>query len=120
MHIPPAPLGLIKRKGKENEINIDNYNIGDRYAKALSSSIKHVKPKALLLSSNNNTHGIMNIIHNLNEQCEKLDLSNNFVNGKTVTMICSWLTKGSLSGKSKLKVLNLSNNRLKDELLLTL
>lgn len=85
MNIPPAPFGLVKRKGKENEINIDNYNIGDRYGKALSSSIKHVKPKALFLSSNNNTNGIMNIINNLNEQCEKLDLSNNFVNSKTIS-----------------------------------
>ena len=31
-----------------------------------------------------------------------------------------WMTRGALSGNSKLKLLNLSNNRLKDELLLTL
>lgn len=30
------------------------------------------------------------------------------------------MTRGALSGKSKLRMLNLSNNRLKDELLLTL
>jgi hypothetical protein len=120
MQIPPAPFGLVKRKGKENVINVNHYNIGDSYAKALSSSIKHINPKTLILSSNNNTQGIMNIIHNLNEQCEKLDMSNNFVNSKTISMMCSWMTKGALSGKSKLKYLNLSNNRLKDELLLTL
>ena len=65
MNIPPAPLGLVKRRGKEDEINVKNYYIGDRYGKALSSSIKHLKPKALFLSSNNNTNEIMNIINNL-------------------------------------------------------
>ena len=85
MKIPPAPFGLLKRKGSKDVINVNHYNLGDNYCKALSTSIKHIKPKAMLLSSNNNTHGIMNIIHNLNEQCEKLDLSNNFVNSKTIS-----------------------------------
>jgi len=68
LFVPPVPLGLIKRKGQENVINVMNYNIGNDYAKALSASMKYIKPKAVLLGGNNNTNGIMNIITNLNEQ----------------------------------------------------
>jgi len=50
LKVPPTPLGLIKRRGKADEINIKHYNIGNSYGKALGRTIKHIKPKALILS----------------------------------------------------------------------
>ncbi len=58
LRISPAPFGLIKRKGKADEINIQHYNIGNSFGKALGKSIKHIKPKALLLGNNKSDAGI--------------------------------------------------------------
>ena len=84
MKIPPAPFGLIKRKGSVQEINVKHYNIGDRYGKALGGSIKHIKPKVINLGSNKNTKGISSIIRNLGDDLEKLDLSDNYTSLKSI------------------------------------
>ena len=49
LKVPPAPFGLVKRKGKPGEINVKHYNIGNSYGKAIGKTIRHVKPKALIL-----------------------------------------------------------------------
>lgn len=82
--IPPAPLGLIKRKGSAAEINVKNYNIGNGFGKALGGSMKYLKPKSINLGSNKNTVGIASIIENLNDGLENLDLSQNLINLKCI------------------------------------
>ena len=73
LRIPPTPLGLfrresesngiaIRRRSRPNEINIKHYNIGNNYGKALGKTIKHIKPKALILGWNKNNKGISNIV----------------------------------------------------------
>jgi Ran GTPase-activating protein (RanGAP) involved in mRNA processing and transport len=112
---------LIKRtdrNGQSNHINVNHYNIGNGYAAALSSSMKHLNPKTLTLSHNKNTHGISRIVENLNTGLEKLDLSDNNVNTKTIMNLSNWLINHS--NDLKLKILNISNNKLNDDTLLIL
>ena len=91
MKISPAPLGLIKRKGKADEINIRHYNIGNKFGEALGKTIKHVKPKALLLGSNKNNRGITSIISNLTDNLEKLDLSENRIGIQSMIDLTCWM-----------------------------
>lgn len=117
---PPAPFGFIKRKGKADEININHYNIGNNYGKALGKTIKHIKPKVLLLGNNKNRKGISSIIKNLSDNLEKLDLSNNFIGFKQILDLTSWMKSKSLSSKLVLRNLNLSGNKLRDDSLVGL
>jgi len=102
------------------EINVRNYNIGDRYARALGSTLKYVKPKALLLGGNKNKNGIEYIVKNLDKELLSLDLSTNLVSLRTVIDLWSWMSTNNLSNSLVLKDLNLSNNKMSDSSLLVL
>ena len=93
MGISPAPIGMLKRKGRESDINIRNYHIGDHRGLALGTSMKYLNPKNLLLGCNMNTKGISSIIDNLNDDLENLDLSENRVDAKSLDTLCSWMSK---------------------------
>jgi hypothetical protein len=36
-------LGVVKFQGDTNIINLNNYNLGDKYIKALSAGLKRIK-----------------------------------------------------------------------------
>lgn len=103
---------------RDKDINVNHYNIGNGYATALSSSMKHLNPKVLSLGYNNSTHGITRIVENLNKDLEKLDLSGNNLNTKAIMNLSNWLTKNT--GNLKLRFLNISNNKLNEDTLLIL
>jgi len=113
--ISPAPIGLIKRKGRESEINIRNYFIGDHRGLALGTSMKYLNPKTIMLGSNMNTNGISSIIDNLNDDLEQLDLSENLLNAKSLAKLSSWMNSKAFAGKLRLRSLNLSGNKLNDD-----
>lgn len=48
----PEPIGIVSWKGNEQELNIDNYSMGNNYASALSQSIKKINPKRINLKGN--------------------------------------------------------------------
>ena len=52
MNMLPAPFGLIKRRGRADEVNVKHYNIGNQYGRALGGSIKHLRPRSIILASN--------------------------------------------------------------------
>jgi NLR family CARD domain-containing protein 3 len=118
--MPPAPFGLIKRNGNPDEINVKHYNIGNRYGRALGSSLKHIRPKIINLCGNKNWIGISSIIKNLNDNLESLDLSTNLISLKSIIDLCNYMSLKSLGSKLTLRQLNLSNNRLSDDMLLVL
>ena len=66
MHLNPAPLGLIKRKGVEGEIKVNNSQLGSTYLKALTQSMKHLDPKSVIVSNiKENENGIIDIVDQL-------------------------------------------------------
>lgn len=120
MRIPPAPHGLIKRRGRKDEVNVKHYNLGNNHLKALASSMKHLKPKAINLGSNKNNYGIASIVKSLDDNLERLDLSQNLLSLKSVMDLSSWMVSKAGTDKLKLKILNLSNNKLSDDCLVIL
>lgn len=116
--ISPAPLGLIKRKGQSSEINIRHYKIGDDRGSALGCSMKYINPKAVILADNSSTNGVSMIIDNLNDGVEQLDLSENNVNPRCLMTLSSWMNKKAMTGRLRLRYLNISNNKLSDDSLI--
>lgn len=66
MHINPAPLGLIKRKGVEGEIKVNNSHLSSTYLKALTQSMRHLDPKSVsVMNIKENEEGIIDIVDQL-------------------------------------------------------
>ena len=117
--IAPTPIGLLKWDGEETEINVENYLMGKKYALALSSSMKYLKPEKLNLQSNNlGSNGSISILSNLSEQLTELDLSKNDMGDEAMPKLVSWLE--SVPNKCRLEFLNLSKNKLSDQSLFNL
>lgn len=117
--IIPNPMGILKWKGDENEINAENYFMGKKYALALSSSMKYLKTEKLNLHSNNlGSNGSEAIVSNLSDLLTELDLSNNNMGSEAISKLVVWFEK--MPGKCKLRYLNLSSNKLSDKSLYSL
>jgi len=43
LRILPLCLGLVKSKGEANILNVNNYNLGDRYVLALAAGLKKAR-----------------------------------------------------------------------------
>ena len=86
----PNPLGLIKRKGEENKIILKNQKVGDDYVKALSKGLKY------------------------SEHIEELNLSANRLTFYGVNPLINSI-KDNKRLLKRLKVLDLSYNRIGDE-----
>jgi hypothetical protein len=48
----PRTNGIVSYKGNENEINIQNFSIGNRYAKAYGNGLKFLHAKKVNVSNN--------------------------------------------------------------------
>jgi len=93
--------------------------MGNKYAMALSSSMKYLKTEKLNLHSNNlGTNGSSAILSNLSNHLTELDLSKNNMGDEAMPKLVSWLE--NLAGKCKLQYLNLSDNKLSDQSLYNL
>lgn len=98
MKVNPNPIGILKWDGEDNEINVNNYLMGTKYALALSNSMKYLKTEKLSLQNNNlGTSGASAILSNLSATLKELDLSKNNMGEEAMPKLVSWLE--SLSGK---------------------
>lgn len=94
--------------------------MGQKYAMALSSSMKYMNvTKSVKLPSNNmGKKGSKAIIKSLNKNIKHLDLSKNNIGLCSVNALKDWFNKTNLDGnKCHLRVLNLSANGLSDKAL---
>lgn len=75
----PLCLGLVKMHGDVNILNLNNYNLGDRYVMALGAGLKQVKLiERCYLGANRITDlGLSAIVSNISADILTLDLSNN-------------------------------------------
>lgn len=87
LNLNPAPLGLIKRKGKQEEINLDHSQLGKAYIKAVTKSMQHLKPRDVRIKNIKENEGsILGILDSLKDAKEmaKLDLRNNTVSSRSI------------------------------------
>ena len=102
IHMPPHPLGLIKKKGDDSEIELSDYYTGNKYVNIIAKSIvcseiNHVKK--LDLSSNRiNSVGLSSFLTNLQvnrrtiSNLRKLDLSNNLIGHEGALTLCELIS----------------------------
>jgi hypothetical protein len=50
--VPSPNPALIAHKGNEDEININNFSLGDYHANAIADAIQHSHPNKLYLANN--------------------------------------------------------------------
>ena len=116
--IIPNPLGLLKRKGDEKILNMNNQHVGDRYIKALSNGLEYIEHLNNLQLSNNRLteSGIVSIFNclnnnlNLMESIIKLNLSNNKIGNLGSESLVNFLKYD----RCVIEELNIENNNLKD------
>ena len=117
----PNPIGILKRKGNENQINLKNNQLGDEYVTALSHSLKfsdHINE--LNLSANRLTfYGVNPLINSIREnkklikRLKVLDLSNNRIGENSIKNLIKYIQEEDC----ELKELNLEGNSLGDKLI---
>ena len=114
--ILPNPLGLIKRKGEEKKLELNNQKVGDRYIKVLGTSLEysshltemHLKGNRL---SSNGANVIVKSINNnpdLIRRLETLDLSDNLIGQNDISQLIEYIKNTS----NNLENLDISNNKL--------
>ena len=116
--IIPNPLGLVKRKGDINILNMNNQHVGNRYIKALSSGLEYSDHiNSFQLSSNNlNESGTVDLFNSLHvnptlfENLIKLNLSNNRIGNLGSEELVNFLN----NDRCMIEDLNIENNNLKD------
>lgn len=110
-------MPLIKRNGSQEDLNLKDLNLGKPHISALSSSVKGLKLKNVILSGiKNNEDGISDMLQNLPKEVQNLDVSNSSIGFKSIENLYGWLKKGFRQGHINLKNLDLSNNKISDEL----
>lgn len=117
----PLPLGLIKKKGEEGEINLDSYGKGNVYCNIISKSISYADfgyVKKLNFSQNILTNeGVREILINLTlnrkivMSLKILNLSNNLIGHKGA----SYLNKFISNENCKLKEIILENTGITND-----
>ena len=113
------PLGLLKRRGDENSLEMNNQHIGDRYVNCLSSSLKYANHLNTLEMSNNHLTDIsleklsFNIKQNekLFRNLIKLNLSFNNIGEKGVENLIDFIEDQNC----QLENINLEGNNLGDK-----
>ena len=109
--ILPLCLGLVKTKGLVNTLNVNNYNLGDKYVIALAAGLKNAKVvERCHLSANRITDiGMSELSRSLNHELSLLDLSHN-----KITKIEDKLLQLISEGESHLEYLNLGHNLIRE------
>ena len=114
----PNPLGLVKRKGDERTLDLNNQHVGDKYIKALSNSLEYANHlNDFQLSSNRITeNGInylftsLNLNKSLMQNINKLNLSKNRIGKSGTDNLVNFLQ----NEKCNIVELNLEDNNLQD------
>ncbi|KAL4483288.1 hypothetical protein ABPG72_007930 [Tetrahymena utriculariae] len=141
VNLLPRKLGVIKQKGLESLIQLNHYSLGDKYAQAFSQclqsdDIKDKIKKIELMNNGLTDKGTAQILNSLSYSVELLNLSQNTVGVESANKLIMILRnyQNSLSNLNldntklgdqnaikvlealkKLRILDLSNNRLTDE-----
>lgn len=115
MNLNPAPLGLIKRRGKEDQIVVNSSQLGNTYLQALTKSMKHLDPKDVkIFNVKENEKGIIDIVDNLKKGCETLDFKDSTLGKEAIQKLCEWMDTQATYGCLSLKYLIVSNSKLSD------
>ena len=117
--IIPNPLGLLRRGGSENILQMNFQKVGDDYSKALSNGLKYKENlNSIELSSNRLTSiGTSFILKSINENNNllsriiNLDLSYNKIGKNDISDLINYIENGNCN----LENLNLFFNSLGDE-----
>lgn len=117
LNLNPAPLGLIKRRGEEGEIDANASQLGSTYLQALTKSLKHLDPKTIRIENvRENEDGIIGIVDNLKKGLVTLDFSNSTLTIKSVRKIIEWMETQATFGSLNLKNIVLHNCKITDNL----
>ncbi len=114
----PNPLGLIKRKGNERTLDLNNQHVGDIYIKAISDSLEYANHlNDFQLSSNRITENGINYLFSslhlnksLMQNINKLNLSKNRIGKIGTDNLVNFLE----NEKCNIVELNLEDNNLQD------
>ena len=118
--IIPNPLGLLRRFGEHNHIDINNQKVGDTYMKALSNSLKCYKQHLTKLEFAGNrltSSGTSNLFKSLNNNKElayklrSIDLSENKIENKNIFELLEFIR----DPKCNIEDLNFYGNYIGDE-----
>lgn len=120
-HLVPNPIGILKRNGEENVINLNNMKMGDEYIQSLSKSLKIADHLTELhLSSNRLTNqGIGPLLMSINEnknlikKISVLDLSYNKLGREAINVLIKLIENSGC----ELTHLNLEANCLGNQLI---
>ena len=112
------PLGLLKRKGDENTLEMNNQHSGDRFINCLSTGLKYTNNLSNLEISNNRlTHtGIEKLFMNIKQNESfvrniiKLNLSNNNIGESGIQKLSNFIEDKNC----QLEHLNIEGNNLGD------
>ena len=109
----PLPFGIVRNKGKETELDIHGYCMGDNYAAAFSEGLKHCKSvekinlRSNRLSEKGSTSILMKLdMHSIKDLC----MSENSLGRASVRRIADILE----DQKSNLRHLSLESVKLSD------
>ena len=111
----PQPLGIVRRKGKESEVDLHLYSMGDSYATALSEGLKKVKSvERLNLKSNRlSQSGSQKILETIRPNVIKeINLAENRMGGTPVRLLITLLE----DRRNQITKLNLENTALTIEM----
>jgi hypothetical protein len=108
----PEPMGLVKSKGNDLDLNASLYSMGDSYADALAEGLACLEMERVNLRSNRLTDaGARRVLGKLRADCLlELDLSYNYVGLSCITVLSQML----LAQNAALRVLRLEALRLTD------
>ena len=113
------PLGLIKRKGEENILEMNNQHSGDKFINCLSTGLKFVNHLNSLEMSNNRLthHGIKKLLSNIKQNESllkniiKLNLSYNNIGDEGIEDLITFIEDKNC----KLENLDIEGNNLGDK-----
>ena len=93
--MPPIPTPIVRRSGSQEDLNVRYLNLGKPYVSALSSSVKDLKLKNIILSGiKGNEEGLSEIIANMPKGIQTLDLSTSSIGNHSLEKLYLWMKKG--------------------------
>eukprot|EP00347_Sterkiella_histriomuscorum_P017331 403349792 len=110
----PRPYGLVTYKGDDQELNVKNFLMGNKYAKAYGQGLSLLETKKVNVSNNRlNERGTMSVLRGLNKKAvEDVDLSSNKVGLEGIKYIGDMLLQNHEN--FNLRVLKLEQTQISD------
>jgi hypothetical protein len=87
----------VQFKGREDEINLKNYGMGDEYVTAFAKGLKisHSIRKVNLANNRLNEQGTLKFLRAVHKNVQEIDLSQNKVGTQSIDHICFMLKLAS-------------------------